>query len=152
MEIKNIKTKLASAEFTSLFDISFDAAEIKWVNWIKTIPAYEVPGSVKYSQVIVPTVDSIRVNAMIDRMLFNKSHILLVGPTGTGKSISVLNEMANKFENENYTYIGLAFSAQTSANQTQRIIDGKMEKKRKGIYGPPLGKECIIFVDDLSMP
>ena len=27
-----------------------------------------------------------------------------------------------------------------------------MEKKRKGIYGPALGKECIIFVDDLSMP
>ena len=64
----------------------------------------------------MPTVDSIRVNAMINRLLLNKSHILLCGPTGTGKSIGVLNEMSTKFENENYTYISLAFSAQTSAN------------------------------------
>jgi dynein heavy chain len=27
-----------------------------------------------------------------------------------------------------------------------------MEKKRKGVYGPGLGKEGIIFVDDLNMP
>jgi dynein heavy chain len=32
------------------------------------------------------------------------------------------------------------------------IIDGGMEKKRKGFYGPPLSKEGIIFVDDLNMP
>lgn len=48
--------------------------------------------------------------------------------------------------------LGLSFSAQTSALQTQSIIDGSMEKKRKGVYGPALGKTGIIFVDDLNMP
>lgn len=54
MEIKTLKTKVGS-EFTSLFELSFEPEDLKWINWIKTIPAYHVPGQVKYSEVIVPT-------------------------------------------------------------------------------------------------
>lgn len=76
----------------------------------------------------------------------------MVGFTGTGKSICMNQLLTRDFNNEEWSYYPIGFSAQTSANETERIIDGKMEKKRKGVYGPALGKEGVIFVDDLNMP
>jgi len=43
-------------------------------------------------------------------------------------------------------------SAQTSANNVQEIIEGKVEKRTKGVYVPIGGKKLITFLDDLNMP
>jgi dynein heavy chain len=32
------------------------------------------------------------------------------------------------------------------------ILKINISRRRKGVYGPPMGKKCIIFVDDLNMP
>lgn len=139
-------------EVPTLFELAFVKEQCAWVPWTKTIPTYVVPKDASYTEVIVPNVDSIRVQFIMKNLLMQQKHVLVVGETGTGKSIIIMNELKNSFQNEENTYLGLAFSAQTSSNQTQMIIDGGMEKKRKGFYGPPLGKNGIIFVDDLNMP
>jgi hypothetical protein len=33
-----------------------------------------------------------------------------------------------------------------------RQVDGRLDKRKKGVYGPPIGRRAIVFVDDLNMP
>lgn len=77
--------------------------------------------------------------------------MLISGQTGTGKTINA-SQLLIYGMGENYQYIPITFSAQTSVNQTQDSIDLKLEKIKRGVYGAPVGKKYIVFVDDLNMP
>jgi MoxR-like ATPase len=72
-----------------LFDICYLPEQQQWINWLKTVPEYVVPTDCSYASIVVPTLDSIRINNNLNRLLKAGKHTLIVGPTGTGKSISV---------------------------------------------------------------
>ena len=53
---------------------------------------------------------------------------------------------------DKFVPICVVFSAKTSANQTQDLMDGRLDKRRKGIFGPPISKYAVFFIDDFNMP
>ena len=74
-----------------------------------------------------------------------KSHVLLTGPTGTGKTVNVINEININYYNEVFTNLITAFSGQTNCNQVQRSIETKMNTKRRARrFGPEVYLKLLL--------
>jgi len=134
-----------------VYDFQFDKTKSKWIPWLETIEETPISDEAEYSQIIVTTMDTVRYNFLIETLITHNKQMLMVGPTGTGKSVYIKNFISGMDDNK-WSYIFMNFSAQTSANMTQDIIDGKLDKRKKGVFGPPVGKNMVVFVDDLNMP
>jgi len=137
----------------SVYDFAFDAKKMNWNNWLDTVDSkFVIPKDAAFQSIVVPTIDTIRHESLIKTLVTHNLHVLVTGDTGTGKSVSVKGLLMNGLDHAKYANMFLNFSAQTKANMTQDIIDSKLGKRRKGVFGPELGTCCVIFVDDLNMP
>lgn len=138
----------------SVFDYRFiREGKGKWKLWSDEIAlAPPLSRDIPVNQIIIATKETVRIYALLDLLVRHRKPTLLVGPTSTGKTIYVNDYLNRKIDQNVYTSICMNFSAQTVSNQVQDIVMQRLDKRRKGVYGPPLGKKSIIFIDDVSMP
>ncbi|KAH8316762.1 hypothetical protein KR074_004303 [Drosophila pseudoananassae] len=102
--------------------------------------------------VIVPTVDTARYVHLLKMHVEHKKRMLLVGPTGTGKTVYIQNYLMNKLDKNVFETGFITFTVMISANQCQELLITKLQKWKRGIYGPPKGMQSVLFVDDMNMP
>ncbi|XP_012271492.1 dynein heavy chain 3, axonemal [Orussus abietinus] len=122
-----------------------------WIPWTETSVQAPLSSSAKVSELIIQTNEMSLQRFFMANLMQRGIPILFVGPTGTGKSSIVLDYLSS-LPKEKYIQNVINFSARTSAYQTQEIVMSKLDRRRKGYYGPSMGKRCVLFVDDLSMP
>ena len=117
-------------------------------DWASLVEKKDFPASMGLREMIIPNANTIQQNYFLKTLsLDHQLPLLFVEPTGTGKSAVTnawLLEASSRTEGTGYIRLIINYSARTTAKQTQDGIMVKMDRRRKGIYGPPVGKRCSL--------
>eukprot|EP00898_Chlorokybus_atmophyticus_P005400 jgi/Chlat1/5861/Chrsp4S06373 len=111
---------------------------------------YKPPADAPFHSIVVPTIDTLRTKHVLSALVHAGRHALVMGNVGVGKTV-VAQQLLTGLP-ENHAGMIINFSAQTSSNSLQETIEGRLEKRTKGVYAPPGGKRLVCFIDDISMP
>jgi dynein heavy chain len=102
----------------------------RWKHWLADLTPYQIANDAKYSDILVPTIDNIRNAHIIEMLLRMDRPVLCVGATGTSKTLTVADKLTRSMPKE-FSPEFIVFSAKTNANQTQDLIDSKLDKRFK---------------------
>nr|XP_031841739.1 dynein heavy chain 10, axonemal [Nomia melanderi] len=134
-----------------LYDYYLDVEQSIWLPWKTLVPNYVHDRQKNFSEILVPTIDTLRTTWFIRTMNNLDRPTLLVGETGTSKT-AIIQEILRNLSSEKFNQLLINFSSRTTSMDVQKNIEAVVEKRTRETFGPPPGKKLLIFIDDMNMP
>lgn len=121
-----------------LTDYRFDGIETWWP-WLKSEEITFSDSDATLLNALIPTKESNIMQYWLDRATKSFVPIVIVGASGTGKTTTI-RHFLNNLPKEKFLNNVLNLSANTSSQTVQELIMNKLDRRRKGVFGPPVGK------------
>ena len=147
-----LETVVRFPNYGSVYDYMVDFTTRLLVPWESLVPNFAYDPATPFFDILVPTVDTVRYSTIARTLLEAKKPVLFNGQSGVGKTFIMADCLHRNKEALQLSLVTFQFSAQTSSERTQELIEAKLKPKRKNLLGAAPGKSVVLFIDDLNMP
>ncbi|KAK5078141.1 dynein heavy chain [Lithohypha guttulata] len=138
----------------SLIDYDVALPQAQWVSWQSQVPTIDVnTHSITQTDVIIPTIDTVRHEEVLYSWLAEHKPLMLCGPPGSGKTMTLFSALRKLPDME---VVGLNFSSATMPELIIKTFEQYCEYKKtlNGLVLSPtqIGRWLVIFCDEINLP
>lgn len=152
-ELTGLETPIVG-DSMSLIDYNVSLPKAEWTPWQSQVPHVEVDThSITQTDVVIPTLDTIRHEDILYSWLSEHKTLILCGPPGSGKTMTLFSALRKL---PNMEVVGLNFSSATTPDLLIKTFEQYCEYRKtvSGVVLSPtqLGRWLVIFCDEINLP